>query len=234
MNMSNSSILLKVRNLLVKDHAPFVKEGPSTIAGRGVFATTTIPKDQVVALYPRIYSPPLPHFLQMPFDDSVIPTTELYLANKISPAGIRVEDNAYILNLPVGGFLDGACLTSARGRPLDENPSACGPFINHSANTSNVDFISFVWSDVVGDSLGDTILHDLPNERRQDGTPWYSDGHHIVRFPESDDLVQQYPHTVSGAVFVTKAVIDQGEELFLNYKLRKPYPNWAREWYTGS
>ena len=217
-------MLQKIRNILIKEHAPFVKAGPSAIAGRGVIATTTIPKDQVVALYPGIYSPPLPQFLQMPFDDSVLPTADLYLANKISPAGIHVEENAYILNLSIGGFLDGACLTSARGRPLDENPSACGHLINHSAYAANVEFESFIWSEVVGDSFGDHTLHDLPNERRQDGTPWYSEEDRIVRFPKSDDGVQQYPHAVGGAVCVTKAPIDRGEELLLNYQLRKPLP----------
>ena len=234
MKMSSSTIFHKARNLLIKEHAPLVKAGPSTIAGRGVFAMTTIPKHQVVALYPGIYSPPLPHFLQMPLEDSIIPTAALYLANEISPAGVHVEENAYILNLPIGGFLDGACLTGARDRPLDENPSACGHLINHSANAANVEFESFVWSDVVGDSLSDHTLHELPNERRQDGTPWYSDGVRIVRFPNADDLVRQYPHAVGGAAFVTKTQIARGEELLLNYHLRKPYANWAREWYTRS
>lgn len=149
-----------------------------------------------------------------------------------------MEENAYILNLQhrVGGFLDGACLTSARGRPLDENPSACGHLINHSANAANVEFESFVWSDVVFDSFlnDDPTLYDVPNERRQDGTPWYADGGSVVRFLNSDDMIQQNLLSVGGAAFVTIREIQQGEELFLNYLLRKPYPVWARGWYAGT
>ena len=190
----------------------------------------------MVALYPGIYTPPLPHFFEMSVDDSHVPIADLDLANTISPCGIHVEENAYILNLQhrVGGFLDGACLTSARGRPLDENPSACGHLINHSAVAANVEFESFVWSDIVFDSSGDPTQYDVPNERRQDGTPWYTDGDRTVLFPNPDDLVQQNLHAVSGAAFVTVRDIYQGEELFLNYLLRKPYPPWARGWYTGS
>ena len=59
-----------------------------------------------------------------------------------------MEENAYILNLQlVGGYLDGESLT--KGRPLDANPSACGHLINHSLTLSNVDFESFVWSDMI-------------------------------------------------------------------------------------
>ena len=236
MSMASSTIFRKIRNLLVKGHSPFIESGPSTIAGRGIFALTTIPKHEVVALYPGIYTPPLPHFLEMPVGDSNFPVADLYLANKISPSGIHVEENAYILNLQhhVGGFLDGACLTSARGRPLDENPSARGHLINHSNIAANVEFESFVWSDIVLDSSCDPTLYAVPNERRQDGTPWYADGDRLVRFLNPDDLIQRNLHAVGGAAFLTKRVIHQGEELFLDYLLRKPYPEWARGWYTGS
>jgi hypothetical protein len=225
--MTSCQLPHKIRQLLTKTHTPFVQSGPSLIAGKGVFALTTIEKDQVVALYPGIYTPPLPRFLATPLDDCSV--MSYYLANKVSPTGSAVEENAYILNLQlVGGYLDGESLT--KGRPLDANPSACGHLINHSPTLSNVDFESFVWSDMI--LAADDELYQIPNERRQDGTPWYLEGERIIRFPSPENSIEENFHTVCGAAFVTRRQIDEGEELFLNYRLRKPFPTWAQDWYT--
>lgn len=241
-----------IRNLLTKAHIPLVKSGPSLIAGRGVFALTNIEPNHVVALYPGIYTPPHPQlFMNMSISDDYYHADEELLllttsnTNLVSPSGMHVEQNAYILNLSmIGGYLDGACLTGVqnrrRRRPLDMNPSACGQLINHSASYANVEFQSFRWSDIVPDfddhdSNHDTneLMYDLPNERRQDGSPWYMEGDRMVRFPNADETIQRNLHAVGGAAFVTTRRIVGGEELLLNYRLRKPYPKWAKDWYVS-
>jgi hypothetical protein len=234
-----------IRHLLSKAHIPVVKSGPSLIAGTGVFASTNIEHDQVVALYPGIYTPPHPHFLEPSISDGFSSDVELlnpqWLRQSIlcvSPSGQNVDQNAYILNLSmIGGYLDGACLTGANNQqPLDSNPSACGQYINHHA-TANVEFQCFRWSDIVPDwdnNNDDTneLMYDLPNERRQDGSPWYMDGDRMVRFPNADETIPRNLHAVGGAAFVTTRRVAIGEELLLNYRLRKPYPDWAKDWYV--
>jgi hypothetical protein len=245
----NNQISCMIRNLLTKAHIPYVKSGPSLIAGRGVFASTNIEPNHVVALYPGIYTPPHPHlFLKNSIsDDYFYSDEELVLLTSnttgsfVSPSGRDVEQNAYILNLSmIGGYLDGACLTGVKNRrPLDINPSACGHLINHSATLANVEFQCFRWSDIVPEFDDDIdydsheLMYDLPNERRQDGSPWYIDGDRLVRFPNADETIPRNLHAVGGAAFVTTRRIAVGEELLLNYRLRKPYPGWAKDWYVS-
>ena len=252
---TTTGLFHQIGHLLLWNHTPLVKSGPSKIAGNGVFALVTIPENQVIALYPGVFTPPNPisSRANMPLEDCFSPVQELYLANKTSPAGIAVEDNAYILNLSrPGGYLDGACLSSPPdGRKLDLNPSACGHLINHSAISANVEYESFSW-DMVLATLADhdnnylsrikddACLHDLPNANRQDGSAWYADQDQVVRFPNPDELCssirtnhsQEHRFFLGGAAFITTRTVDQGEEILLNYRLRKPYPAWARDWYT--
>lgn len=83
----------------------------------------------VMCLYPGIYSPGIPIH--------AVGCAE-YLANQY---GSDIEENAYIMNLTCGGYIDGRALDSQYDKEaLDSNPSACGHMINHAIE-SNIDVL---------------------------------------------------------------------------------------------
>lgn len=230
----------KIKNLLYKSHIPCIEVRPSLVAGSGVFAVRDVEKDEVVALYPGIYTPPHPNVGSL-FTSSVLPGeddfSEMYLANIISPTGKAMEDCAYILNLQdVGGYVDGEALdrcTNDDLESLNANPSASGHLINHAVVRSNVEFECFMWNDIfdaASKSEGEGVYR-LPNERRHDETPWYHDGEQIIRFSYLNNAEVSFQQ-IGGAAFLATTKIQKGEELFLNYRLLSPYPKWAQEWYS--
>jgi hypothetical protein len=241
---------------------------PSSIpsSGYGVYAQTHLECGQMVALYPGVYTPPTwnrIHWNQHPgwsrmgysswidfYGEEEEKEKELYsyLANQISPSGVPVEENAYILNLQnVGGYLDGNCLTvpiaSASScsseilnvRKLDENPSACGHLVNHSSDRFNVAFESFLWDDILLDDIkDDPNYYKIPNVLRQDGTPWYFNGEKIVYFEKHDETTSRNYPPLGGAVLITQCDVEKNEELLVHYRLKKPYPKWAKDWYQDN
>lgn len=161
------------------------------------------------------------------------------MAKNITPSGKIPDENAYILNLQqVGGYLDGEALVGVGGRNLAANPSACAHVVNHSSSShlNNVIVEDFHWNDFIvnddrNDQHGNDAFWSIPNERRQDGSPWYiMDEETIVSFVENNG--DACCDGVYGAVFIASRDISKGEELFLNYQLNRPYPTWARDWYT--
>jgi hypothetical protein len=73
-------------------------------------------------------------------------------------------------------------------------------------------------------------LFALPNDLRKDGSPWYFDGiiQRIQIFENSDK--EPLPSVCGGAIVISKP-LDSGDELLLDYGLRKPYASWAKDWY---
>lgn len=134
------------------------------IRGRGVFSKQSISTEDlpmVMCLYPGIYTPGLPiHMLGAASSCSAV-----YLANKSPPSnyGTDINDNAYIMNLSCGGYIDGYALNCQRREVtnnyvLNSNPSACGHLINHHSVRNNVEVHSFVWDDILlDDERYDTI-----------------------------------------------------------------------------
>jgi hypothetical protein len=257
--------LTGIRSLLSVVHTPRVEIKLSSIAtGYGVFARTPLMAGQVVCLYPGVYTPPpyyATHFGRYGWrmvgeeDASILPE-ESYLANRISPSGLPVEENAYILNLQtVGGYLDGNCRKVSTAsfidstnknqaqynnvlsmeRNLDENPSACGHLVNHSSDAFNVAFESFLWNDsILGYNDECEKYYKIPNAIRQDGSPWYFDGERIVYFERLDEKTFRNYTPLGGAVLVTQRDVEQNEELLVDYKLKRPYPKWAKDWYKDN
>jgi hypothetical protein len=94
-----------------------------------------------------------------------------FLGHNITPSGISIEQNAYILNIqtPDGGYIDGMALDMIDGQHVsireytlshtsfhaqrktrfDTNPSCCGHLINHSKIYQNVQIYPFLWTDVL-------------------------------------------------------------------------------------
>lgn len=175
----------------------------------------------------------------------------MYLADAQPPSEGELEENAYILNLSsaAGGYIDGAALDgmdrwSLSERNLADNPSACGNTVNHSSDTPNVEMVSFQWLEVFEDDSStddDKELLPLPNELRADGSPWYLDGFtgEIVPFPSPADVRRDFDKRSStsvdpllfGAAFCSQQDLEEGTEILLDYKLKRPYPSWAQEWY---
>jgi hypothetical protein len=196
---------------------------------RGVFAKHDVSSNEVpmvMCLYPGIYSPGIPIH--------AVGCAE-YLANQY---GSDIEENAYIMNLTCGGYIDGRALDSQYDKEaLDSNPSACGHMINHAIE-SNIDVLSFPW-DVLTESGAFMAIRDdshfsLPNEVRADASPWYYDTllDELVRFPNQEQT--PLPETMAcGAAMILTTPISQGEELLLDYGLKAPYPTWAKGWYQG-
>jgi hypothetical protein len=178
----------------------------------------------------------------------------IYLGDNITPSGIAIENNKYLINVKTisGGYIDGSALQSTSysttndntmhrnneniertQRNLDENPGACGHKINHSAIHDNVIPISFNWDDVFRSEhekdptikLDNKFYYELPNIIRCDGSIRYISGSDTIRYTGDG------PNC--GIVFCAKDTIpNRGTELLLNYQLRQPYPDWAKDWYS--
>lgn len=223
--MTASKALNEIVRLLTKSGSFLVEVKPSSVngAGRGVFATENVPKDSVVCLYPGIYTPPLPAHASI--DDG-----SHYVGNITAPSGGPISHNAYILNLQaVGGFLDGNALVGNDGRVLDRDSISCGHLVNHrSTSGANVRVLSFRW-----DSLPTLDASIIPNDTRCDGAPWYLDGNsgQMVRFDRSSTNNQR--DLLCGAALYTCRPVRTGEELYLDYGLKPPYPPWAKDWYDA-
>jgi hypothetical protein len=124
-------------------------------------------------------------------------------------------------------------------RRLDENPAACGHFMNHSPTPNSI-LYSFAWDDVYpqyrpgkwNDESKDT--YDLPNIARADGALRYI--YHIgsnMTFYPVDEL-QFQTKDVCGAVICASEDIEVGQEVFRDYELQEPFPQWAKDWYVAS
>lgn len=232
----NRSISKQIAQLLKRSHEPYVSVKPSTIAGSGVFTCRTITSNQlplVVGLYPGIFTPPLPlHAMR---------SSAEYLANKIPPSyffnGVDMDSNAYIINLQrSGGYIDGCALQSqyCKTSKLDSNPSACGHLVNHGGYHYNTEVIDFCWDEISLDQgEGSEPWYQIPNELRADGSPWYYDRMHeeLVSFASEMQFDCTIMARTYGAALVLTHPLDEGEELLLDYKLTKPFPKWAEEWY---
>lgn len=219
---------------------------------RGVFSKRDVSASELpmaLCLYPGVYTPGIPARAAASVGDEA--SMHVYLANMSPPSdcGSDIRDNAYILNLSgPGGYIDGLALGGGRGgEALDCNPSACAHLVNHDAARSNVEVLSFSWPELLGASRGDSAVavsnedeyFRIPNEAREDGTPWYYDAalEEVVSFPkraDGRDAPRSRNSGACGAAFVLNKPISEGEELLLDYGLSEPYPPWARGWYEGA
>jgi hypothetical protein len=146
-------------------------------------------------------------------------------------------------------------------RRLDENPSACGHKINHSSIDANTTIVPFLWKDVflngtsttidIDDDNNPHIIYDdsdkddkyfsLPNTMRNDNSPWYYDGNEykMYRFTtnDSDDTtttrtsVKSVPLCGAAVVVRNGSILQNNQELLLDYSLKTPLPVWAKDWY---
>ena len=66
----------------------------------------------------------------------------------------------------------------------------------------------------------------LPNESRNDGSPWYSLRDSPMTFFNGD-------HPCCGAVFSSTEALKKGDELLFEYGLHEPLPVWAEGWYAS-
>ena len=190
-----------------------------------------------MCLYPGIYTPGIPLH--------AVGSAEVWPLANLSPPSDSASDmskNAYIMNLTLGGYIDGQALESQYDNnddSLDINPSTCGHLVNHGAAKSNVEVFSFAWHDILDMGQSASIAKEddyfpIPNELRADGSPWYYDTAlaELVSFPRRE--LTPLPHKMlCGAALISTTPISKGEELLLDYGLREPYPLWAKGWYVG-
>lgn len=218
---------------------PRVTVKPSSIptAGLGVFAAKDVDRFSPLCLYPGVYTPPLPFFC-ISGEES---THEyVYLANESIQGS-----NEYVLNLnDVGGYLDAKNVEYNGDDDLEYNHDAVGHFVNHGkGEQANVNVLSFHWNQMLDENLTEQIrcnaIYDIPNTIRSDGSPWYLDSKtgDITYFCESkvkrvknDISNDSNSMPIAGAVLFANKKIKEGQELFLDYKLKPPYPIWARDW----
>lgn len=171
-----------------------------------------------------------------------------FMGHMVTPSGVDQNKNAYILNVhtQMGGYIDALALDvsvnrsraddddelTPRRRRLDENPSACAHLVNHSSRKANVRVVPFIWVDVLPDyKSGDDDFFDLPNIVRTDGAPRFFQVHgsEMIFYEKGEPSFSVL--NVCGAVFCASTDISAGDELLLNYGLRKPLPSWAAQWY---
>jgi hypothetical protein len=188
----------------------------------------------VVGLFPGVYSPGLPIFLDV---EAILPgvndAAAIYEMNY--PKRIK-EENAsetevYRINLKTcGGGLDPG---SSKGtthaelaRRMEANPFALGHKMNHpsAGGVPNVDGFDFKWNSNLDGLVLDpqtSVEVEVPNVFC-DGI-WYID-------PSTGETHLTNPSKVRlcGMAMVTLRPIEDGEELLLNYDLpsTKPYPSW--------
>ena len=218
---------------------PRVKVKPSSIpsGGLGVFAAKDFERFSPLCLYPGVYTPPLPFFC-IGGEES---THEyIYLANE------SIHDsNECILNLnDVGGYLDAKNVEYNGDDDPECNDDAVGHFVNHGkAEHANVNVLSFHWNQVLDENFAQQIrcneIYNIPNSIRNDGSPWYLDSRtgDITYFCESKVtrvkngiINDSNTIPIAGAVLFANKKIKEGQELFLDYKLKPPFPIWARDW----
>ena len=133
-----------------------------------------------------------------------------------------------------------------KGR-LDSNPSCCGHMINHSIRHQNVQILPFLWSDVIEpvyhncEYINDLApvhikktLSSLPNLMRQDGAPRYLFNGDVIHYATREAYKMSCINNVHGAVIYSTKHIGPDQELFLDYKLKKPLPLWAASWYDSA
>jgi hypothetical protein len=129
---------------------------------------------------------------------------------------------------------------------LDSNPSCCGHMINHSIRHQNVRILPFLWSDVVepvynhrgylynsAPVYAKKALSSLPNIMRQDGEPRYLFNGDVIHYATRGCKISRI-NNVYGAVIYAAKHIGPDQELFLDYKLKKPLPTWAASWYDSA
>lgn len=208
-------------------------------AGRGVFARRTLAKGTIVCLYPGIYSRGLPLSVAVSGDSSAAPPA--FLGSHVTPSGLLPDHNEFILNvttLPSGGYIDGASYCCPKEKYASSAADAswcCGHLINHSSSKPNVDVIAFDWKkDILDDDEdGDLLNEFLPNQVRNDGSPWYYHDGIVHRYSEDEFNQDEGPQTLcAGACFNTTRIVEKDEELLFDYKLQQhPIPVWAKDWY---
>jgi hypothetical protein len=221
---SFKKIVEGAEKLLLKHRCSAVVVGKSSIktAGHGVFASREIVAGEAIALYPGIFTPPFP-------------TTAVSDDGSINVLQRHDATNAYILNLAsIGGFIDGRSLCAVGRLGGLQNPSVVGHLVNHPPEgiRPNADVASFLWKDVTSlQSIQDDYF-PLPNSSRDDGSPWYFDSHlqEIVHFPTLSTPPTE-DEALGGALLFATQSIHQGQEIFIDYALKPPYPEWARLWY---
>jgi hypothetical protein len=130
-------------------------------------------------------------------------------------------------------------ITRIEQRRLDENPAACGHFMNHSPRPNST-LYTFAWEDVYpeyrpgtwNDESKDT--YDLPNVARADGAARYIIyiGSDMIFYPVDEMRFQV--KDVCGAVMCASEDIETGKEVLRDYELQEPYPQWATSWYVAS
>jgi hypothetical protein len=248
-----ASVRICIRDyLLRRTHLPLVQVRPSQIPGArlGVFVSgavsspwspsQVIEEDQVLCLYPGVYSPGLPMTCiadgsgdegfrligaEDDFDETIATPT---------PSGVPPSENSYLLHLTEqGGYLDGRALQDPMSlRDLTENPSCCAHYINHANDKRpNVRIVSFLWHDIL---TATTVIDNnnpsetwfaIPNVVRFDRTPWYWD-------ELSQELILHDGSAVNcGAAAVATTCLYPDDELLLDYSLKDPLPKWAYPWY---
>lgn len=254
------SIAKEIQILLRKSHKPRVRVERSTIpgAGAGVYAQQPLLTGQVACVYPGVYTPPLPNSPVVDGVEYVYLADQRTPSGLLVEENAYILN---LQDVRGGGYLDGrACKVVLEEEEdlqkdetsivwLDKNPSACGHLVNHnSGSKANIAVLSFLWQDVfrlLPSSSGwherdnnncDDDYYGIPNRTRVDGSPWYFDPleERIVYFRKSQDDSSHdtVREPVCGAAMVVLEPIAEGEELFLDYGLTKPYPGWAKDWYS--
>lgn len=195
--------MLSAARALLQSTSPRIHVVPIPPKGLGVVAAQACTIGTPLCVYPGVYTPTRP-----PIREGVV-----LRDGHVTPSGLDPRDNAYLLNLSVGGYLDGRALVGADGRKLDACPHSCAHLVNHAAAAANVEAHSFLWD------------HDEDDDNIP---PWYFDP-----MAQSTVVYDGSLGRTAGAVFLATRDLDAGDELLLDYQLVPPLPDWASDWYDG-
>jgi hypothetical protein len=217
-----------------------VRQSPIAGAGRGVFAVRDIQAGTVVTLYPGRTIPALPLYAK-PLDGD-------FPAGTLMPAELDATPatNAYVINCETGGSIDAdnerndeEDVYSGTPRSSSHDPlpflRRCAHLVNHSGGCKpNVSAVSFQWIDILA-----LLPHNMPRyavcTRFHTGRIWFVDplNSQPVLVPETlaDNANESMDPRLTGIAYVALNDIAAGDEIMLDYALKRPYPEWARAWY---
>lgn len=193
--------------------------------GAGEHGGDQIPCGAVVTLYPGVFFPSVPRHVHL-WDEVVVDAIRLMQMHgggcvdpKLDGASFQ-EISSYMLVLTsgVGGIMDGFRATERVPGLVDRGQQAVGNLINHppQGTSPNVAWCEFPWAKTSCEASGINRMHQ---------GVWYVDP------PTLEPVLVPDPGAVDalaepGVAIVALRAIDGGEELFMDYKLAKPHPEW--------
>jgi len=204
------SLFFRINQMVANKAKLYVAESKIKNANYGVFVQTQCYADEIISLYPGEYYPPRPLSCVVTIDGSPIPhISDVILENFYnSNYKISLSDEYCASN----GYID--ALNCLNNKTM--NPYAIAHLINHSKTKRNVKPLVFDWNEYKTYNNNVIPSELLKVNQLAIDKSWYID--HV-----SGEVVKIHENCadLKGIAFVSTRDINEGEELYLDYKFEK-------------